>query len=138
MTDRVESQTWGFVSALVGGVLIVAAALMGALMMPFTGPFPGGMGGMMGGYAPSPGWFAGMGAWMAVWGVAAGAVVIAGASRIRAGGPDTFAWGVAVVIAASLSLFAMGGFLVGAVLGVVGGAIAIASASSRRANGGVA
>ncbi|HLE97065.1 MAG TPA: hypothetical protein VI997_06810 [Candidatus Thermoplasmatota archaeon] len=136
MSDRPETEMWAFVATLVGGVLIVMAALMGAFMMSFVGPFSGGMVWMMGGYAPSPGWLLGMGAWMVLWGVATGAVVIAGAVRIRAGGPDTLGWGVAVVVAACLSLFAMGGFLFGAVLAVVGGVVAIAAASSSRAPAG--
>lgn len=127
MSDRNEMTTWAFVSALVGGVLIAAGSLMTSAMMAAWGPYPGGMGWMMGGYAPPMTGLFAMGAWTAAWGVAMGAIVIAGAVRFRDPAADHVGWGVAVIVAACLGLFAMGGFLIGSVLAVVGGVAAIAS-----------
>lgn len=117
------------VCALVGGVLIIAGSLMGVVMMSSFGIY-GGMGGwMMGGYAPTS--LLGAGVWMGAWGLATGAVVVVGALRLRDPATPVTGWGVAVVSAGALSLLAMGGFVIGAVLAILGGALALTGAGPR-------
>ena len=114
-----EMRAWAFVASLVGGVLVAAGGLVMGFMMLMMG---GMMGMTMMGGAPM------LSAAMPLWGLVTGLVMVIGAFRVRASERDAMPWGVAILVASALSLLAVGGFLIGAVLGVVGGGVAVASA----------
>ena len=115
--SSVEMRSWAFVASLVGGVLVAA----GGLVMGFMMLMMGGMMGMMGSMPMLP-------AALPLWGLVTGLVMVIGAFRVRAFEMEAMPWGVAILVASALSLLAMGGFLIGAVLGVMGGGLAVASA----------
>lgn len=131
MTNERELRSWSFVSLLVGGVLIVVGGLMGATMMG-SGWMP--MAGMMGS-AMGDAWLADMAWWMGGVGVASGAVVLLAASRVYRA-RDMASWGVVAIVAGAFSLFAMGGFVLGAFAAIAGGALALVG--ERRPLGGEA
>lgn len=125
MATNNEYRTWSFLALLIGGVLILAGALMGSVMMlawgQGTGMMP--MFGAMPGYANAAWWNAATG-WMVAVGLASGALVLVAALRVREA-RGTATWGAVAVAAGAVSLFAMGGFVIGAVSAIAGGAFAI-------------
>lgn len=130
MAERTELRTWSFVSLLIGGILIAVGGLVGSLTMG-----PGGwmgrmsMRGPMSGYVDDA-WLNGMAWWMGGVGLVTGALVLIAAYHVHhrreAGG-----WSVVAIVAGTLSLFAMGGYLVGAIAAIVGGALAIADSQQQ-------
>lgn len=127
MAETSDLHTSSFVALIVGGILILVGALMSVFMMGSWGAWPWmSMSGMMGGYMTNyggDGW-TGMAWWMGAWGAITGSLVLLAATRIRAE-RDTLTWGIIAIVAGALSLFAMGGFVVGAIAAIVGGALAL-------------
>ena len=62
---------------------------------------------------------------MSAVGVVSGAIVLIGALMMYYKPSESYKWGVIVLVFSIISLFGMGGFLIGAVLGIVGGILAI-------------
>lgn len=124
-TDRERLMQWAFVAGLVGGVLILAGAFTLALMMTFVSlfwPAPA--------HAPawfSPGAFPVFAVFLGVWGLAAGALVIYAAARLRGNVGDPMPWGIGMIGGGVLSFLAMGGFLLGGLAAIVGGVLAVAA-----------
>lgn len=122
MSESTELRMWSFVSLLVGGILIVVGGLMGAVMMGAYG-WSGMMGGMMGAYM-SDAWVANMSWWMGGIGLVTGALVLVASGQVLRG-REVALWGVVAIAAGALSLFAMGGYLLGAIGAIAGGALAL-------------
>ena len=62
---------------------------------------------------------------MIVIGVISGAIIVLSAVMMSSRPSESPKWGVIVLVFSILSLFGMGGFLIGAVLGIAGGTLAI-------------
>jgi len=112
-----------FVISLIAGLWMLAAGGMMTLGMPM-GP------GMMGGASPwmwrhhMMGWMANSVMWPVV-GALAGIVTLIGAAVMYQTPKSTPTWGVVILVASAVDLFAgAGGYLAGS-LGVVGGVVAI-------------
>jgi hypothetical protein len=60
-----------------------------------------------------------------VFGLITGAVVLAAAVLLIAVPSQRTTWSVLILVFSALSLFGLGGFLVGAILGIVGGVLAL-------------
>jgi hypothetical protein len=58
------------------------------------------------------------------FGLLCGGIVVLGALKLRAPGQKVTFWRRTIIIFSALSLLAMGGFILGAVLGMVGGFLA--------------
>lgn len=119
-----ELRTWSFLGLLIGGILILAGGLMGALMMGaygWMGAAP--MSSMMGSYA-SDAWVANVSLWMGGVGLLTGGLVLLAAHQVYRN-RETRLWSVVAIVAGALSLFAMGGFVVGAVAAIAGGALGL-------------
>ncbi len=123
-----------FVLGLISGLLIVAGSVAVISFYPF-GPYheygPGYMG-MMGGYY---GGFYGMmsGLYfntgifyaMSAVGLASGLVILIGAVMAYSRPDSTLPWSVLMLVFSIISLVAMGGFFVGALLGFVAGVVGL-------------
>lgn len=126
MDNDTTLRTWSFVSLLVGSLLILVGSLAGALMMGVWGgwmPMAGMMGEYMSNYVGT-GWATNMAWWMGAWGLLTGGLVLAAAVHVRAA-RETQTWAIIAIVAGVLSLFAMGGYVVGAIAAIVGGALAL-------------
>lgn len=124
--DRPLLQYWSFVTALIGGILILVGGVFMALMMAMMGST---MWWMMGSPpAPGPWGWTGMMAFLLLWSVITGVLVLVGAVQVRSA-KSPLAWGVALVVLGALSLPAMGGFFVGAIAAIASGVMAIIAAS---------
>ena len=128
MSEDTSVNTWSFVSLLVGSILILFGSIAGALMMGVWGawgmmPMAGMMGEYMSNYV-GDGWTSTMAWWMAAWGIVTGGLVLAAALHVRSG-REAQTWAVIAIVAGVLSLFAMGGYVVGAIAAIVGGALAL-------------
>lgn len=113
---------WAFACLLAGGLLIVVGGVGAALM---AATFGDAMDGMMQGWV-APGWFAGMAWWLGLVGLATGATVLFAAYRLWRRPDDAATVGLLGIAGGALSLLAMGGWIVGAVLAILGGAMALA------------
>ena len=134
MADRTELRTWSFLALVVGGVLILLGALMGTLMMgAWGGMRMGSMSSMMNAYIPT-GW-AVMTWWMTSIGLVTGGLVLLSAYRVYRE-REVGLWSVVAIVAGALSLFAMGGWIVGAASAIAGGALALADQSQKNPRAG--
>lgn len=79
---------------------------------------------MHGAGASGSGWGTRMGGWSGLLSLLAASLVFTAAFRIRAGSEER-AWGVVAIVAGALSIFAMGGYVVGTLASVVGGVLAL-------------
>lgn len=104
--------------SLAAGVIILLGGITSWIW--HTAFFPQ-MGWMMGGQ-----WFTTMITGTSIIGTVSGAMVILGAVMMSQKTHESHKWGVVVLIFSLLSLFGMGGFLIGAVLGIIGGTLALA------------
>lgn len=120
MTKIATTREFGIASglSLASGILILVGAIIS--WMWHTSFFPQ-MGWMMG--APNIMSFT---ASLVVIGVVSGAIILLSALMMNSRPSESSKWGVIVLVFSVLSLFGMGGFLIGAVLGIVGGILAIA------------
>lgn len=124
MADRSELRTWSFLSLLVGGILIVVGGLLGPLMMGtvgWVGAMP--MNGMMNAYAGDA-WVASAAWWMGGVGIITGAFVLIAAYNVNRG-RDRPLWSTIAIVAGALSLFAMGGYMLGAIAAITGGVLGL-------------
>ena len=120
MDETTRRNDWSYACLLAGGLLILVGGIAGSVMMATFG-------GMMGGYGPmTPGWIA-AGWWMALVAALAGGLVLYAAYRLRRTPQDAGLAGTLGIVGGALSLLAMGGWIVGAVLSIVGGALALGS-----------
>ncbi len=123
-----EKPTVAFVLSLVAGVLILAGGLFGMVGWTFWvyqyqyswGPMMGP--GMMGWWMP---W-----AWSRVWpvlliGLVSGIIIIVGALMLQSRPDQAQTWGILILVFSIISIFGMGGFIIGALLGLAGGILAL-------------
>lgn len=124
MQEGNELLNWSYTLTMVGAALIVAGGLAAGTVMYAWSWGGSPMMGMMGyyGFADWPNW---MPLWIAGWSVITGGVVAFAAGRIHVG-TSPAGWGLLAVIGGALSLFAMGGFMLGALAAIIGGSLAIA------------
>lgn len=124
MAERTEIRAWSFLSLLIGGILIVVGGLMGSLMMGTYGwrgmaPF----GSMMEPYVGDA-WLVGMSWWMGGVGLVTGGFVLVAAYQVYRVRGIAF-WSTIAIVAGALSLFAMGGYVLGAIAAIAGGALGL-------------
>jgi hypothetical protein len=117
-----------FILSLIAGVFILTGS--GTWMMWTVSGMPrwGGMMGMMAGWQGMMGvtGFAGNFFWgMSIVSLVSGLIIILGALMLFSKPDQTTTWGTIILIFSLLSLFGMGGFIVGALLGVAGGLLAL-------------
>ncbi len=136
MTDSViqknEKPTAAFVLSLLAGLWMLAA---GAMMRGYGwGGMMGGhgWGGMMGSWPEMHNWMWGqgirrLGMWWPWFGVLAGIIVLVGAVVLYIKPEQRRSWGIVVLVASALLLFAGMGNLVAGALGVIGGILAVAT-----------
>lgn len=112
-----------FVVSLVAGVLILVGGLFGVVGWMAWGWVWGGGWGMMG---PM------MGRWMPMWlstfsvlGLVSGIVIVASALMLQNRPSEAKTWGTLILVFSVVSLFGMGGFIIGAILGIIGGILAL-------------
>lgn len=113
-----------FVVSLVAGVLILVGGLFGVVGWMAWGGMWGGGWGMMGPMM--------MGWWMPMWlstfsvlGLVSGIVIVASALMLQNRPSEAKTWGTLILVFSVVSLFGMGGFIIGAILGIVGGILAL-------------
>lgn len=107
--------------SLASASLIIVGALMPLLWLQYSGI---GMGWMWGGPGMMPGmWGAIPG--ISLIGIVSGALVLLGAIMMNYKPMEAKKWGTLVLVFAAISLLAMGGFFIGAILGIIGGIMAI-------------
>lgn len=101
--------------------------MVGFARGPYYGGMMGGYAWMMNGYC---GMMGGYGAPLfyafSLVGIASGILVLLGAIMLYNEPNRAYTWGALVLVFSVLSFFAMGGFMLGALLGVGGGALALA------------
>lgn len=124
--SETSKPTAAFVLSLVAGVLILLGGLFGmvAWMMWGGAAYWGGGWGMMGPMM--------MGWWMPMWlsafsvlGLVSGIVIVASALMLQNRPSEAKTWGTLILVFSVVSLFGMGGLLIGALLGIVGGILAL-------------
>ncbi len=127
MTDgeihKNEKPTAAFVLSLLAGLWMLAA---GGMMRGY------GWGGMMGGWPGMHSWMwgqgtRGFGMWWPWFGVLAGIIVLVGAVVLYIKPEQRRRWGMVILVASALFLFAGMGNLVAGTLGVIGGILAVAT-----------
>ena len=72
-----------------------------------------------------PGLVSGFVGMIGIFGLVSGAIVLVSSVMLLTGRGQRRTWSVLVLVFSVLSLFGLGGFLIGAVLGIVGGALAL-------------
>ncbi|GBC75079.1 hypothetical protein HRbin06_00392 [archaeon HR06] len=114
-----EKPTEAYILSLIASILILINSLI--ILIPFFAFghfFNRFMGGMMTFWYPMfTGFF--------IVGLIAGIVILIGSLLLNSKPNQSVTWGTLILVFSILSLFTMGGFLVGAVLGIVGGILAI-------------
>lgn len=112
-----------FVVSLVAGVLILVGGLFGVVGWMAWGWVWGGGWSMMG---PMMGWWIPM--WLStfsVLGLVSGIVIVASALMLQNRPSEAKTWGTLILVFSVVSLFGMGGFIIGAILGIIGGILAL-------------
>jgi hypothetical protein len=114
--------------ALAGGIIITLSGALFLAVSAFVLPYinyanldvPSGL------PATSlPGLVSGFVGLMGVFGLVSGAVVLLSSVMLLSDKGDRRTWSVLILVFSILSIFGMGGFIIGAVLGVVGGALVL-------------
>jgi|GEM_PF-656165 hypothetical protein len=134
MNQQESKPTASFILLLLSGLFIVLGSSFVAFFaypgMMGNYYYYGWMGGMMGhwyGYANViPAIFF----WVSMTGIVLGVIILISAWQINNNPSQSTQWGIISLVASALSLLAMGGFFIGAILGIVGSALAIAFHSS--------
>lgn len=139
MNDK-DFRNYGYACLLAGGLVIIVGSLLGAAMLGvWDDAVPAMMGDeMMGLWTPAQmadvigegvlvmAW------WMGGFGLLSGSLVLFAAYLARTEGDATTA-GTLGIVGGALSILAMGGWMIGALLAIVGGALLIASRNARAA-----
>jgi len=119
-TASIISLIGGIIITL-GGVLFVAVSAFvlptlnyGNLVIPQNLPA-----------SAIPGLVSGFVGMIGIFGLVSGAIVLVSSVMLLTGKGQPRTWSVLILVFSILSLFGLGGFLVGAVLGIVGGALAL-------------
>ena len=147
-TDKVDYPRYAFWGGIAGGVLILLAAFLGALLLTAMATFGGGLpswawgvdddpGGRAGRVddAPAPSYLGSDGfpevpIIIGLWGLVTGGATLLAALRVRER-PQHAAWpGIVMIAAGVLSFVALGGFMLGGLLAILAGVAAIAGSRS--------
>jgi len=119
-TASIISLIGGIIITL-GGVLFVAVSAFilpglnyGNLVVPQNLPA-----------SAIPGLVSGFVGMIGIFGLVSGVIVLVSSVMLLTGKGQPRTWSVLILVFSILSLFGLGGFLVGAVLGIVGGALAL-------------
>jgi hypothetical protein len=119
-----EKPTPAFILGIISGVLIIIGGITGIMWMWVRSSYGGGWLGMMG---PSM-----MGRWIPwLWGSLTSVVLISGviilveALMLQSRPSQSQTWGILILIFSMVSLFSMGGFIIGAILGIIAGILAL-------------
>lgn len=118
--------------SIIGGALIIIGGLIFLSMLGMSGHYGmmsgSGTGGMMGGrfgmmmpFQP----FIGTSIAISAISIGIGVILIIGGYFIYKKPESASRWGIAILVASIVSLFGMGGFLIGAILGIIGGILAL-------------
>ncbi|MEM3638337.1 MAG: DUF6114 domain-containing protein [Conexivisphaerales archaeon] len=130
MTASEEKPTAAFILLLLSGVFIMlGSAILAFFMYPFMMGnyyYYGWMGGMMGRWYGYPNVVPAVFYWVSISGLVLGLIVLVAALMVNANPSRSTQWGIIALVASALSLLAMGGFFIGAILGIIGAALAIA------------
>lgn len=122
--------------SIIAGSLIIIAGLMPLAMLGTSGHYGMmmsrfGTGGMMGGsfgtmMMPSQQfmWWTAI-AIIPIISIGTGVILIIGGYSIYRKPESAGRWGIAILVASVVSLFGMGGFLIGTILGIIGGILAL-------------
>lgn len=128
--ERVEERrpdvSLPFSLAVIAGILIIIGGMSTFAMLAWSQNMFG-MGGMMGG-----GWQMFMRGYaqpyiltMAGVGVAAGALVLVSAYKLKDQPSDAGMWGTMILVGSIVALFCIGGFGLGAIIGIIAGIVAM-------------
>jgi hypothetical protein len=116
---------------LVGSALLIGSSpgvpyYAGMMNGHYYGGMMHGYYGMMNGYYGIVGGYGSASfLYVEVLGIASGVIVLLEAVMLYSGTGKPSTWGALIVAFSAISLFAAGGFFVGAILGIVGGILAI-------------
>lgn len=123
--------------SIIAGSLIIIAGLIPLAMLGTSGHYGMtmprfGTGGMMGGsfgtmMMPSQSftWWTAMVVVIPIISIGTGVILIIGGYSIYRKPESAGRWGIAILVASVVSLFGMGGFLIGTILGIIGGILAL-------------
>ncbi len=121
-----------WVTALVGGLIVLVVSLVNVAWFGSGAPAWGGFGdymrtvmgsyhNFMGSYGTSTGFFTAI----SVVSIVCSVIVVFASFVLRLHPREHFMWGIVIVVFSAVSFVGMGGFFVGAVLGIIGGALAL-------------
>ncbi|MEM0384093.1 MAG: hypothetical protein QXS57_00370 [Candidatus Caldarchaeum sp.] len=122
-----EKPTAAFILSLAGGVLILAGGVFGltAWMMWGGMAYWGGWRGMMGPWMMMGWWMPWAWSALSLTGLFSGIAVIASALMLQSRPNQAQTWGALILAFSIISIFGMGGFIIGALLALVGGILAL-------------
>ena len=129
-TQKNEKPTAAFVLSLLAGLWMLAAGgMMGGY--GWGGMMGGGWGGMMGGWPGMHRWMwgqgiRGIGVWWPWFGFLTGIIVLVGAVMLYVKSQQRRSWGIVILVASALFVFAGMGNLLAGTLGMIGGILALA------------
>lgn len=105
--------------SIVSGALVLVGAFMPLIWLQYMGPglMWRGLGMMQGGWGIMSG--------ISIIGIVSGVLILLSGIMMHYNPTETRKWGILVLVFAVISLFGMGGFLIGAVLGIVAGILAL-------------
>jgi hypothetical protein len=135
MTQQETRPTASFVLLLLSGLFIILGSSFVAFFaypVMMGNYYYGWMGGMMGHWYGYPQVIPAVFFWVSIAGIALGAIILVSAWQINTNPSQSTQWGIISLVASALSLLAMGGFFIGAILGIVGSALAIAFHSTQQ------
>lgn len=132
--DRVDYPRYAFYGGMAGGVLILLAAFLGALLLTAMATFGGGLPSWAWGVDDDPGGrddgFPEVPILIGVWGLVTGGAVLLAALRVKERPQHAAMPGILMIAAGVLSFFALGGFMLGGLLAIVAGVLAVAGSRS--------